>query len=304
MYDILIVGGGPAGLTAAIYATRAGKTVAVLERAVTGGQIIYSPQVDNYPALPHVSGADFAVQLSDQVTELGVDVLYTEVTGAERTEAGFRLTTDSGTQECRALILAAGVQHRKLGVAGEEELTGRGVSYCAVCDGAFYAGKSVAVVGGGDTALQDALFLAGVCGSVTLLVRRDRFRGEAKRAEALRQKPNVDIRFRRTVEELRQADGMLNGLVLKDQDSGALEEFPVDGLFLAVGQEPCGGVFSGLVDVDAQGYIVAGENGETGTPGVFAAGDCRTKEVRQLTTAVGDGANAAVAACNYLDDHG
>lgn len=301
MYDIIVVGAGPAGLTAALYARRAGKTVAVLEQSAVGGQIVNSPLVENYPALPGVSGADFAEALLGQAEAMGAEVLYEEALSAEKTEAGFRVTTDAGARDCRALVLAPGVKHRSLGLPGEAELTGRGVSYCAVCDGAFYAGKDVAVVGGGDTALQDALFLSGVCKTVTLLVRRDRFRGEAARAEALRQRPNVRIKFRRTVEAFKETDGVLTGLTLKDQDSGALEDLAVGGVFLAVGQEPNTGVFSGLAATDAAGYIAAGENAETSTSGVFAAGDCRAKDVRQLTTAVGDGATAALAACKYLE---
>lgn len=301
MYDILIVGGGPAGLTAALYARRAGKTAAVLERAAVGGQIINSPLVENYPALPRVSGADFAMALQEQVEALGAEVLYEEAERAERTASGFRVTTDAKTRECRALILALGAQHRSLGLPGEEDLVGRGVSYCAVCDGAFYAGKDVAVVGGGDTALQDALFLSNTCRKVTVLVRRDRFRGEEARAEILRQKPNVEILFRRTVEGFRADDNGLAGLTLKDADSGALSELAVDGVFLAVGQQPDSGAFSALAETDAQGYFRAGEDTVVSVPGLFIAGDCRQKTVRQLTTAVGDGASAAIAACRYLE---
>ena len=302
MYDIIVVGGGPAGLTAALYAARAGKTVAVLEQGAPGGQIVNAPLVENYPALPRVSGVDFAEALLGQAEALGVEVLYEEALRAEKTADGFRLGTDAGEQECRALILAPGVKHRALGLPGEEELTGRGVSYCAVCDGAFYAGREVAIAGGGDTALQDALFLADVCEKVTVLVRRDRFRGESTRARQLAARGNVEIRFRRTVEAFdRTADGALAGLTLKNGETGALERLPVSGLFLAVGQEPNTAAFSGVVALDAAGYILSGEDTETSVPGVFAAGDARTKTVRQLATAVGDGAASALAACRWLD---
>ena len=304
MYDILIIGGGPAGLTAALYAARAGKTVAALEQAAVGGQIVNSPLVENYPGLPGVSGADFASALQEQVEALGAEILYEEALSAERTDAGFRVTTDAGAHDCRALILSIGAKHRSLGLPGEEALVGSGVSYCAVCDGAFYADRDVAVVGGGDTALQDALFLSGLCRRVTVLVRRDRFRGEETRAAQLRQKPNVEIKFRRTVEALRETGGVLTGLTLKDQDSGELSDLPVDGLFLAVGQQPDSGAFAALAETDGQGYFLAGEDTLTGVPGVFVAGDCRKKGVRQLTTAVGDGASAALAACGYLDGNG
>lgn len=303
MYDILIIGGGPAGLTAALYARRAGRSVAVLERAAVGGQILNSPLVENYPGLPQVAGADFAAALQEQTEALGAEIFYEEAEAAERTDSGFLVRTDAGEREARALILAIGAQHRMLGLPGEEELTGRGVSYCAVCDGAFYAGRNVAVVGGGDTALQDALFLSGTSAHVTLLVRRDRFRGEAARADALRRRENVEIRFLTTVEALRSDENGLTGLTLRDRSSGAQSELGVDGLFLAVGQRPDSGPFSALAATDAQGYFSAGEDMLTATPGLFVAGDCRSKTVRQLTTAVGDGAAAAIAACAWLD-HG
>ena len=299
MYDVLVVGGGPAGLTAALYAARAGHSVTVLERGVAGGQIVNSPLVENYPALPHVSGADFAGALSEQVEALGVEICYAEVLGAEKTDSGFRLDTDDGAKEARALVLAPGMEHRALGLEGEEELVGCGVSYCAVCDGAFYSGRDVAVVGGGDTAVQDALFLSRICRSVTVLVRRDVFRGEARRAQLLAQQENVRIRFNTTVEALKQTDGALSGITVRSEE--ATERLAIDGLFLAVGHTPSTAPFAALVDCDEAGFIISGEDGRTGTPGVFAAGDCRTKDIRQLTTAVGDGACAALAACHYVE---
>ena len=302
MYDIIVVGGGPAGLTAALYARRAGRSVAVLEQAAVGGQIINSPLVENYPALPHVSGADFASALLEQVEALGAGILYEEAVGAEKTGGGFRVDTDAGSHECRALILALGVRHRSLGLAGEEALVGNGVSYCAVCDGAFYAGRDVAVVGGGDTAVQDALFLSNTCKSVTVLVRRDRFRAAAAQVEALKARHNVKILFQHTVEAYRETDGALSGLALRDALSGQGSELAVEGVFLAVGQEPKLGAFSSLAETDA-GYFRAAEDTVTSAPGAFAAGDCRKKNVRQLTTAVADGAVAAIAACAYLEAH-
>ena len=304
MYDILVIGGGPAGLTAALYAARAGKSCAVLERATPGGQIVNSPLVENYPGLPHLSGMDFAARLQEQAEELGVELLYEDAERAERRADGsFSVATDAGTHEARALILATGVQHRALGLPGEAALVGSGVSYCALCDGAFFAGRDVAVVGGGDTALQDALFLSGLCRSVTVLVRRDRFRGEQKKAEQLRQKQNVSIRFGRTVAELWDRNGELRGLTLNVAGSEEHESLPVEGLFLAVGQEPVGAIFSTLADTDGEGYFRAGEDTLTMTPGVFAAGDARSKTVRQLTTAVADGAVAATKACEWLDEN-
>ena len=300
LYDILIVGGGPAGLTAAIYGARAGKTVALIERDSIGGQIVFSPMVDNYPALPHVSGAELANKMYEQVEALGVEILSEEVQSAETCADGsFLLQTDYGAHAGKALILATGVQHRRLDLPGEEELIGAGVSYCAVCDGAFYAGKDVAVVGGGDTALQDALFLSGICRSVTVLVRRDRFRGEAALAQQLRTRDNVSIRFEHRPVAYVTLDGVLSGLTV--EGPGGQSTLTVDGVFLAVGQEPCSAAFSGIARTDAAGYFDVGEGCAAGVPGLFVAGDCRAKAVRQLTTAVGDGAVAALAACAYLD---
>lgn len=300
LYDIIVVGGGPAGLTAAIYAARAGKTVALLERESIGGQIVYSPMVDNYPALPHVSGAELANKMYEQVETLGVEIISEEAVRAERQDDGnFLLTTDYGAHSARALILATGVQHRRLGLDGEDELIGAGVSYCAVCDGAFFAGKDVAVVGGGDTALQDALFLSGICRSVTVVVRRDRFRGEAALARQLKARDNVSIWFEHRPVGYVTLDGALSGLNV--EGPGGARMLAVEGVFLAVGQEPCSAAFAELVHTDERGYFAAGESCRSSVPGVYIAGDCRAKTVRQLTTAVGDGAVAALAACGDLD---
>ena len=300
LYDIAIVGGGPAGLTAAIYGARAGKTVLLLERESIGGQIVYSPLVENYPALPHVSGADLAAKLYEQVEALGVEIASEEVVRAERQGDGtFLLTTDYGSHVSRALILATGVQHRRLGLPGEEELVGAGVSYCAVCDGAFFAGKDVAVVGGGDTALQDALFLANTCRSVTVVVRRDRFRGEAALARQLQARDNVSVWFEHRPVGYVTLDGALSGLNV--EGPGGQRMLAVEGVFLAVGQEPCSAAFAELTDTDAAGYYLVDERCRTAVPGLYVAGDCRAKAVRQLTTAVGDGAVAALAACAELD---
>lgn len=302
MYDVIVIGGGPAGLTAALYAARAGKTVLVLEQEAPGGQIVYSPLVENYPGLPGMSGADFADQLSAQVEALGVEVVPEEVAAVEPLGPHFRISTDMASYDARALVLATGARHRQLGLPGEEELVGAGVSYCAVCDGAFYTGRSVAVVGGGDTALQDALLLSNQCTQVTVIHRRDQFRGEQRLADKLRARENVSFLLCCTVEQL-QEDGSLTGLTVKDVRSGQTQLLPVDGLFVAVGQEPRSQTFSSLVPVDEQGYFLAGEDCACAVPGVFVAGDCRKKQVRQLTTAVGDGAVAGLAACRYADAH-
>ena len=303
VYDIFVAGGGPAGLTAALYAARAGKRAAVAEKAAVGGQIVNSPLVENYPGLPGLSGADFADTLREQAERLGVEILYTEVEGLTPEDGGFALTTDSGIFRARSVILATGVEHRSLGLPGEEELTGRGVSYCAVCDGAFYTGADVAVVGGGDTALQDALFLSELCRSVTLLVRRDRFRGEKTRAEKLLARPNIRVLFRHTVAALLPGEDSLAGLEMQNAQTGERLVLPVSGVFFAVGQKPATGCFADRVALTPEGYLLAGEDTLTDLPGVFAAGDARQKTVRQLTTAVGDGATAALAACAWLDEN-
>ncbi|MBR4425510.1 MAG: FAD-dependent oxidoreductase [Oscillospiraceae bacterium] len=302
MYDILIIGGGPAGLTAALYAARAGKRCAVLERAVPGGQIVNSPLVENYPGLPHLSGMDFAARLQEQAEQQGAELLYEDALRAEvRADGSFLVSTDAGSHSARALILATGVAHRSLGLPGEEALIGSGISYCALCDGAFFAGRDVAVVGGGNTALQDALFLSNLCNQVTMLVRRDRFRGQQALVEQVLSRPNISVRFGRTVAELWEQNGALRGLTLNVAGSPEHESLPVDGLFLAVGQVPVGEVFSMLAETDEAGYFRAGEDCTTRTPGVFVAGDCRGKAVRQLTTAVADGATAAAAATQWLE---
>lgn len=298
MYDVLIVGGGPAGLTAALYCARAGKSVLVCEREVLGGQIVYSPMVDNYPALPHVRGADFAAQLSAQAQELGVAIEYAQVESAQKTDGGFRLETDADPFEGKALILATGSRHRKLGLKGEDALVG--ISYCAVCDGAFYAGREVAVVGGGNTAVHDAIFLAGICKKVTLIHRREGFRAEARLTDQLKRLENVELCLNAQVTALASEAGELKAVNISHRD-GAQEHIALDGLFVAIGQESDNGPFAPLAALDESGYLLAGEDALTSCPGVFAAGDCRRKQVRQLTTAVGDGAAAAIAACTYLE---
>lgn len=300
MHDILIIGGGTAGLTAGIYASRAGKTVLILEGAGFGGQIASSPLVENYPGLPAVSGSDFTDALLRQVKELGVETVARQARSAEQTETGFRVTAGKKVYEGRSLILATGVHHRHLGVSREEELTGRGVSYCATCDGAFFSGQDTAVVGGGDSALQSALYLSGICKTVYLIHRRDRFRGSEALVNRVKAKGNIYLKLTRTVTAL-EGDPALTGLQLKNGATGEEENLPVAGIFVAVGQIPDNGMFSHLADLDENGYFDAGEDCQTKTPGVFAAGDCRKKVLRQLTTAASDGAIAATAACQWLE---
>lgn len=300
MVDIMVIGGGPAGLTAALYAARAGKTVQVIEREATGGQIALSPLVENYPAIPAMAGADFAFQLTEQVEKLGVEIIYGEATAVEPVLMGFAVTVDGEAKAARAVVLATGAAHRHLGLEGEEDLVGMGVSYCAVCDGAFFSGRDVAVVGGGDTALQDALFLANSCHHVTLIHRRDEFRGEQRLVEQVEKRENISILYSHVVEELRSENGELSAIVVKDLKSGESKTMALAGLFAAVGQAPQSAPFAQLVATQG-GYYDAGEDCCSNAEGVFVAGDGRVKTVRQLTTAVGDGAVAGLAACKYVD---
>lgn len=294
-FDIIIVGGGPAGLTAAVYARRAGKSVLVLEKEGFGGQIASAPKVENFPGFAAISGAELADRLFSQAEALGARLELEEVTeitgGAVKT-----VTTDYGAYDCTALILATGMRHRTLGLAGEDSLSG--ISYCAVCDGAFYAGKDVAVCGGGSTALQDALFLSEVCRHVTVIHRRAAFRGDPILVDALRKRENVSFALEAEVVALTGRDGALEALTLRHLD-GRLETLTVSGLFEAVGQMPQEVLGRQLGLADEGGFLRAGEDCRTAANGVFAAGDCRAKSVRQLTTACADGAVAALAACDW-----
>ena len=301
MYDIIIVGAGPAGLTAALYARRADKSVLVIEKANFGGQITSSPKVENYPTIKEISGNELAQMMLDQIMEHGADLEMAEVLRIEKTGESMRVVTDYGEFEGRSVILATGSKHRHLGLEREEELTGKGVSYCAVCDGAFFSGAPVAVVGGGNTALQEAVMLSEYCTHVTVVQNLSTMTGEARLVSILEKKPNVTMIFDTLVTELVGKDN-LEALMLKNTKTGEVSKLAVDGLFVAIGQVPENKPFENLVPLNAYGYITAGENCLTNTAGVFVAGDCRTKQVRQITTATADGAVAALAACRYLDD--
>ena len=299
MYDIIIIGGGPAGLTAAVYACRAGKSVLILEKDTLGGQITWSPRVENYPAIPSVSGMDLGNRMAEQAMEQGAEVEIEEVIAIEERGACKHLRCAYGAEfDARAVILATGAKPRMLGIAREEELVGSGVGYCAVCDGAFYQGQAVAVNGGGNSALQDALLLSEICSKVYLIHRRDRFCGEELLVEALREKENVEFVLNASVTEL-LGENELSGIVVCQ--NGEQRSLEVSGLFVAIGHEPDNSAFAELMDLDHGGYADAGEDCLTKTDGFFVAGDCRSKKVRQVTTAAADGAVAALAACNWLD---
>ena len=296
MIDVAIIGAGTAGLTAAIYARRAGSTVTVFEGEAPGGQIINTPEIDNFPGLPGVSGYEYANKLFEQAQEFGAEFVFDKVKVAEGSlEEGFRLTGEYGTVcEAKTVIIASGVKRREMGLAGEQEFTGRGISYCATCDGAFFKGKTAAVFGGGNTAVEDAIYLAGICKKVYIIHRRNQFRADQALVDELLAHDNVETKLCFTVSGIRGED-KLTGVELTNID-GSREELTTDALFVAIGLIPENGVFKDIAELDEAGYVIAGEDCETSTPGVFAAGDCRTKDVRQLVTAAADGAVAAVSA--------
>ena len=302
MYDIIIVGGGPAGLTAAIYGLRAGKTVLVIEKGGFGGQIAFSPKVENIPGTKVISGAEFADQLTDQAMTLGADVELEKVIKVEKDGDIFKVYTEEESVFAgKTVILAVGVKHRTLGLPGENELIGNGISFCAVCDGAFYADQQVAMIGGGNSALQEALLLSEVCTKVTVVQNLSDFTGEKKLAEALLKKDNVTAIFNTVVVAYLTRNGALSGLRLQNTETKEETEISVDGAFLAVGLQPENMPFAEHAALNDWGYFDSGEDCCTATPGLFVAGDCRSKRIRQVVTASADGAIAAMAACRYLD---
>ena len=302
MYDMIIVGGGPAGLTAAVYAMRAGKTVLVIEKNSFGGQIAFSPKVENIPGTIQISGAAFADQLVEQAMNLGAEVELEKVVKVEKADGIFKVfTEEESVFEGRAVILATGVKHRTLGLPGEAELIGNGISFCAVCDGAFYTGQDVAMIGGGNSALQEALLLSEVCNKVTIVQNLAFLTGEQKLADALKEKDNVEIIYSTVVASYETRDGALTGLRLRSELTGEESAISVDGVFLAVGLQPENEAFAELAQLNDWGYFDSQEDCTTRTEGVFVAGDCRSKRIRQVVTASADGAIAAMAACRYMD---
>lgn len=298
-YDILIVGAGPAGLTAAIYARRAGKTVLVLERDTFGGQITFSPKLENYPGFAEISGNELAQRMLEQAMALGAEIDMDQVLavrdGAVKTVVG-----EARSYEAKTVIIAAGARHRRLHLPREEEFIGNGISFCAVCDGAFYRDRHVALVGGGNTALQEAVLLSEICERVTVVQNLPFLTGEQRLIEALAARPNVDYRYGTVVIGYEGGEA-LTALNLLQTESGTESRLAVDGAFLAIGTEPENAPFSAVAALNEQGYIAADESCRTETAGIFAAGDCRTKAYRQVATAISDGAAAALNACRYLD---
>ena len=300
MIEIAVVGGGPAGLTAALYAARAGRSITVFEGNSFGGQITQSPLVENYPGLANVSGMELGDRMYVQAEQAGATLSFSGVEAIQKSATGtFLLTTEDGIVEAQAVIYAAGAAPRHLELPGEDALVGRGLSYCALCDGAFFANQDVAVAGGGNTALEDALYLAERCHSVTLIHRRNTFRAESALVERAKATGNLTIVTQAQITALLAQDGNPTGLLLQKQD-GTTKTLAVSGLFVAFGRVPDTAPLSGLAPRDEQGYVLTDDQMQTLTPGLFAAGDCRHKQIRQLTTAVSDGTVAAISACRYL----
>lgn len=301
MYDLVIIGSGPAGLSAAVYGKRAGLNLVVLEKnPMSGGQVLTTYEVDNYLGLPGINGFDMGMKFREHAENMGVEFVVTEVDGISDQGDSKIIHTSQGDFETRALILATGADHAHLGIPGEEELTGMGVSYCATCDGAFFRGKTVAVVGGGDVALEDAIYLARFCEKVYVIHRRDSFRGAHVLQDELKSLPNVEILYSHVAKEVVGAE-TVESLTLEDVKSKEEKKLPVNGVFVAVGIHPNTKRFGELVSCDDAGYIQAGEDGVTDTEGIFVAGDARKKPLRQIVTAVSDGANAVTSAVAYIN---
>ena len=302
MYDIIVVGAGPAGLTAALYARRAEKSVLVIEKDTFGGQITHSPRVENYPGFLAMSGNEFADKLIEQVLAQGAEIELDEVVGIEGEGGAYTVRCLGKSYNAKAVIIAAGSHHRKLGIEREDDFVGEGISYCAVCDGAFYKGKIVAVVGGGNSALQDAVLLSESCEFVYIVQNLDYLTGEGSLAKILEGRDNVGIIYSSLVKEI-IADDKFRGIVIENSKTGIKTTLDCDGMFVAIGQVPENEPFKDRVKLNDYGYIEAGENcvPEEAGAGIFVAGDCRTKAIRQVTTATADGATSALAACRFID---
>lgn len=302
MYDIAIIGAGPAGLTAALYALRADKSVIVLEKGAFGGQITFSPKLENYPGTGTLSGNEFAEKLVEQVLEQGADIEPENVLSIEKKDNLFTVTTEDGEYEAKSVIVATGAKHRMLGLEDEERFVGNGISFCAVCDGAFYKDREVAVIGGGNSALQEALLLSTLCKKVTVVQNLASFTGEERLVRDLEKRDNVEAILSTVVTKF-SGDDELSSIDIKNTETGEEKTLSVDGVFVAIGLIPQNEPFAEYVELNAYGYADSDESCTTKTDGLFVAGDCRVKKVRQVATAVGDGAVAALNACNYIDEN-
>lgn len=299
IYDVIIVGAGAAGMTAALYALRNGKSALVLEKENCGGQIAKSPRVENFPSVARMGGDEFADKLFDQIINLGAEFELANVERVDKKEGVFSVQTDYGVRIGKSIILANGVKQRMTGVKGEDDLIGNGVSYCALCDGAFYKDEEVALIGDANSALQYAVLLSGYCKKVTVVTLFDKFFAEDFLIKKVLSLPNIEVHHNKALTEFVTSGGELSGLKFKDKD-GSVFSIDVKAVFIAIGQIPDNSAFANLCDIDKNGYFISDESCATRTDGVFVAGDCRAKNVRQLTTAVADGAVAATAACSYL----
>ncbi|MCC0634327.1 MULTISPECIES: thioredoxin-disulfide reductase [unclassified Clostridioides] len=300
MVDIIVIGAGPAGLTSAIYAMRSGLSVTVFEKNIYGGQVASTSEVENYPAVQKISGIEFSTNIYNQAVAQGVDIQFDEVEEINLEGKVKIVKTASGEHKAKAVILANGVERRKLGCVGEKEFTGRGVSYCATCDGAFFKNKEVAIVGGGNTALEDALFLANNCTKVYLIHRRDDFRGEEVLEKSVKARKNIEILYSHGVEKI-EGEKTVSRIEVKDLKTEEKRTIDVSGIFIAIGLKPNNKIFENVLELDEGGYIVSDESCTTSVEGVYVAGDSRTKFLRQIITAASDGAIAAVQAANYIN---
>ena len=301
MYDLIVVGAGPAGLTAAIYARRADKSVLVLDKGMFGGQMTFSPKIENYPGFEQISGNELAEKLVSQAINLGAEVDMCEVRSIRKEGSVFCIESEYGDYMSKTVILATGSKHRLLGLEKEEDFIGEGISFCAVCDGAFYADKVVAVIGGGNSALQEAIMLSDGCEKVYVIQNLDFLTGEEKLAAILKNRANVEIICSSVVDEILGADNF-EGIIIKNTATAEKTRIDLDGMFVAIGQVPENEQYKNLVSLSNRGYIISDESCTTETEGLFVAGDCRTKSIRQIATACGDGAVAALAACRFLDN--
>lgn len=300
MYDVLIVGAGTAGMTAGIYVQRAGKKALVLDEKGYGGQIVNTATVENYPGFVNISGTEFAERIHEQAVELGVDFKVEKVKNVEKKDGVFVVSTGDSQYEVKSVIIATGVKNRELGIPGEEKFKGSGVSFCATCDGNFFKGRDIAIIGGGNTALEDAEVMSGIANKVYLVHRRDEFRGDKLTVKRLSVKDNVEFVLNSKPVEI-TGGFAVDGLKVENTEDGSQKTLKVDGIFVAVGQTPDNKAFEGLVKLDSAGYVDAGEDCVTSAEGIFVAGDCRTKKVRQLTTAASDGSVAAAGAVEYIN---
>ena len=300
MYDVLIVGAGTAGMTAGIYVQRAGKKALVLDEKGYGGQIVNTATVENYAGFVNISGTEFTERIHEQAVELGVDFKVEKVKNAKKKGEVFVVSTGDSQYEVKSVIIATGVKNRELGIPGEEKFKGSGVSFCATCDGNFFKGRDIAIIGGGNTALEDAEVMSGIANKVYLVHRRDEFRGDKLTVKRLSVKDNVEFVLNSKPVEI-TGGFAVDGLKVENTEDGSQKTLKVDGIFVAVGQTPDNKAFEGLVKLDSAGYVDAGEDCVTSAEGIFVAGDCRTKKVRQLTTAASDGSVAAAGAVEYIN---